>query len=480
MRYLSAWISIVLLLPFGVRAQDQLPLPKVLAPQNIVVVPLQIEDVFNSVEKHYPLLMAVERERQITAGKLMSAQGAFDNVIKSKYNNEPGNSSYPSNYFDFGIEQATPYGGLTYFSGYRVSEGNFPDYYGKNFTGDGGEFRGGLALPLLRDSSIDRRRASLAQAGIDRAIAEPIIRRQRLDAFRAAARSYWAWVATGQRLKITRRLLAIAQDRDQALAMRVQQGAIAPIERTDNQQTIADRQGRLAVAERRFQEASFTLSLYYRDAAGRSVVVGEEHLPAQLPELIAFDQNKVDDAVAMAATYRPELQRLRLLRERIEVDLRLAENQTLPGVNAIINAAQDIGAGKKNLDRTTLELSIGVDLPIQRRDARGKVLSAQGQLLQLAAQERMANDQIVAEVRDTLSALDRAFVIRQRAKERVNFASQVEEGERRKLLLGQSSILTLNLRELATFDAALTVVDAEFEYFRALADYRAALGLDNP
>lgn len=466
--------------PILARAQEQLPLPKVLTPQPVVFVPLQIEDVLRSVENHYPLLLAVEQERQIAGGKVLSAQGAFDNIIKSSYQNEPGNTSYPSNYFNFGIEQATPFGGMSYFSGYRVSEGIFPDYYGYNVTGDGGEFRGGMTFPLLRDKAIDRRRANLAQAGIDRAIAEPVIRRQRLDAFRAAARAYWAWVATGQRLKITRKLLEIAQERDQALAIRVQQGAIAPIERTDNQQTIADRQGRLAVAERRFQEASFMLSLYYRDALGRSVVVSEDHLPTEMPELIAFDPARADEAIAVAVVYRPELQRLRLQRERVEVDLRLAENQTLPGVNAIIAAAQDIGKGKKDLDRTTLELAVGVDLPIQRRDARGKIVSAQAQMLQLAAQERMANDQITAEVRDTLSALDRAYAVRQRAKERQNFAAQVEEGERRRLLLGQSNILTLNLRELATFDAALTVIDAEFEYFRALADYRAALGLDNP
>jgi outer membrane protein TolC len=477
-------LLLILCVPLAARAQDLLPPPKPVTPagpeSGAVAAPLTLEEVLSSVENHFPLLLAIEQERQITSGRQIAAAGAFDNVLKSRYGYAPDNNSYPNSRYDISLEQATGIGGLSYYSGFRVSDGIFPVYDGKQKTGEGGEFRGGLALPLAKDGVIDRRRANLAQAGIDRQIAEPVIRRQRLDAFRAAGRAYWGWVMAGRRLEITRQLLKIAEDRDRGLGVRVREGNLAPIERTDNQQTIADRAGRLVAAERRFQEATYILSLYHRDATGRPIIPTIDRLPKTLPEFIAFDPARVDEALAVAARYRPEIERLRLLRQRLEIELRWAENQTLPGINALINAAQDIGQGSKDLDRTTLELAVAFDLPIQRRDARGKAITAQGQILQVAAQERFAADQIAAEVRDALSALDRAYDLRERAKERANFAAQVEEGERRRFLLGQSDILRLNLRELATFDAQLTVIDAELEYFRALVDYRAALGIDRP
>lgn len=463
-----------------VDAPPTLPPPRPLNPETPAVPPLVLTDVLQSIENHFPLLMAIEQERQIANGRQLATQGAFDNVMKSRYGHSPDEATYRYNRYDFQLEQATPFGGLSYYSGYRVSEGTFPDYDGKQKTGDGGEFRGGLALPLARDGAIDRRRANLAQAIIDRQIAEPVIRRQRLDFQRAAGRAYWNWVLAGRRLNISKRLLQVAEERDRAIARRVQEGAIAAIERTDNLQTIADRQGRLVAAERRFQEAAIILSLYFRDPTGRPVIVSPDRLPAEMPDLIAFDPTRADEALSVAFQFRPELERFRLMREKLAVELRWAENQTLPGINALVNAAQDIGKGSKDLDRTTLELAVGVDLPIQRRDARGKALAAQGQILQVAAQERFAGDQIAAEVRDALSALDQAYQLRTRARERYGYAELVMEGERRKFVLGQSTVLLLNLRELATFDAALTVVDAEFEYFRALVDYRASLGLDAP
>jgi len=43
---------------------------------------------------------------------------------------------------------------------------------------------------------------------------------------------------------------------------------------------------------------------------------------------------------------------------------------------------------------------------------------------------------------------------------------------------GQGSIVILNLRELVAAEALLAEVDALAEFYRSLADYRAALGLD--
>jgi outer membrane protein TolC len=64
------------------------------------------------------------------------------------------------------------------------------------------------------------------------------------------------------------------------------------------------------------------------------------------------------------------------------------------------------------------------------------------------------------------------------AREEQKVARRVAELEEERFRKGQSNLLEVNLRELAAAGAQIKVVDALADYFRALTDYRAALGLD--
>ncbi|MBS1214342.1 MAG: TolC-like outerrane protein, partial [Proteobacteria bacterium] len=55
-------------------------------------------------------------------------------------------------------------------------------------------------------------------------------------------------------------------------------------------------------------------------------------------------------------------------------------------------------------------------------------------------------------------------------------ASKLEEGERTRFDLGDSTLLVVNLREIAHGDAALLQADAATTVHKAQADFRAALG----
>jgi outer membrane protein TolC len=185
----------------------------------------------------------------------------------------------------------------------------------------------------------------------------------------------------------------------------------------------------------------------------------------------------------MAFDLRPELVRFHLLKEQMTVELRLAENQALPALNAAVGGSQDLGGGKKGegifaLDRTVADASLLFELPLQRRDARGRVRTAQADLTRLLAQERFTRDQIVVDVQDAASNLDRTHARLQRALEELRIAQQVAELELERFQKGQGTLLEVNLRELSAAGARTKVVDALADYRRAEADFRAALGLD--
>lgn len=441
-------------------------------------VPLTLCEVLQSVMLHYPLLQAVERERGIAAGKLTSAMGAFDTNVSGA-----GNALAPGTYenyrSDFGVQQMLPYGGVNLFGGYRTGFGDFTTYNLQRLTADAGEFRGGIAMPLAKNRDIDRARATRAQAALDVSLAEPAILRSRLDYMRAAARSYWNWSGTGERRLAADYLVDLAAERDVEIAMRVQAGATANIERLDNQQNIALRQAVVVQTDRAVQQATIELSMYYRDPAGKPLLAGRKRMQP-LPEPIEPTPLLFEQSLVRALAARPEFQRLALQREKLLVERRLAENQTLPGLDAQLTGNQDAGFGKSSLsgpfglDRQVLEASLVFQMPAQRRDARGKVAATQSQLMQIQRQLQYAEDQIRAEVQDTYSALERAYEFQKQASQRLDLAQIVARAEREQLRLGRSDVLRVTLREQAKFEAEIYEISSRQDFWRAESDLRAA------
>ncbi len=442
---------------------------------------LGIDEVLDSVERSYPLLRAIEQERALAGGRLISSMGAFDLNLTAGADGQ--GTTYDNFRSTLGVSQNLPLAGLGTFAGYRNGYGEYPTYNLDRKTAVGGEFRAGVTIPLLRDRAIDRPRANVQQAQLDLQIAEPLIERQRLDFQRTASRIYWNWVAAGQRLNVVESLVKLAVERDDQLKARVEAGPTANIERIDNQQNIALRNGVFVQAQRGFQQATIDLSLFLRDATGRPTLAGTDRLPS-FPEVQPVDLTVFDTALQMAFDQRPEPRRLRLQRERAAVELRVAVNQTLPSVNAVVAVSQDVGFGRSSLsgpnglDRSTLSAGLAFQLPVQQRDARGRVVVAQAQLAQIDQQLRHAEDVIRADVQDNFSALERAFEFYQQAKKRVELARLVARAEREQLRLGRSDVLRVTLREQATFDAEVVEIAAQLDYFRSLWDLRAALGID--
>lgn len=441
---------------------------------------LQLAEVLDSVERHYPLLRAIEYERITTGGRLISAMGVFDFNLLSNVNSQTP-ATYDNYFTNFGVRQYLPVSGASAFAGYRLGLGSFPTYDLNQITADGGEFRAGFSVPLLRDRAIDRPRAAVQQARLDYQIAEPVIERQQLDFQRAAARTYWNWVGSGMRLRVTERLVKIAEDRDEQLKARVAIGPAANIERIDNQQNIAQRNTMLVQAQRAFQQATIELSLFLRNADGQPLLAGSARLPS-FPQVNPPGETPFDSLMKLAMDQRPEPRRLQLQREKLGVELRLALNQTMANVDAVLMATQDIGGGASalsgtaNLNRQSVTAGLQVQLPVQRREARGRVIQAQGQIAQLDHQIRFVEDAIRAEVQETFTAVERAYEFVKQAKQRVELALVVARAEQELLRQGRSDILRVNLREQAAFDAVLIEIGAQQEYFRTQADFRAALG----
>jgi outer membrane protein TolC len=439
--------------------------------------PLLLPEVLASVQTQYPPYLAALIEQDIANGRARSALGAFD------LNLNTGGSFNPAGYYDgqsgyATLEQPLSFWGGSVYGGYRMSSGFLPNY-NKDRTGVDGEAILGFRIPLLRDGSIDRRRATLFQAQLDQQLADPLILRQHLDFIRAATIGYYSWLAAGHRLGLAEELLRIAKDRDSAIAEQVKRGASAPIVQVDNQRLVVSRQIAVVQALRRFQATAIELSLFHRSRADDQPIVSPRaRLPKAFPAHPEPDANQLVGDIAKAAIFRPELRRIELTIEKAQIDRSLAKNNLLPNIDIGVQANQ--GNGSKDIEPTEIEAKIEFKMPLQRREAKGRLETIDAQIERLGNDKKFARDRIAADVRDAYSAITAAYDQLKQTRLNVYLSQQLEAAENERLKQGATDLLALQIREQATFDAKVLEVEAQAEYFRSRANYRAATAADAP
>ena len=87
-------------------------------------------------------------------------------------------------------------------------------------------------------------------------------------------------------------------------------------------------------------------------------------------------------------------------------------------------------------------------------------------------------NKVTAEVQDAVSALQASEARIGRARTNLQLAEEALQLARGQFDAGDIDLVELNIYEQATLDARFLLIDAEADYFIALADYRAALGSD--
>lgn len=440
---------------------------------------LRLADVLLSVESRFPLVLAALEEIEVAEGELLAAMGGFD--LRARAESNFGVQGFYENETTTAIlEQPTEFLGTTLFGGYKLGTGDFPIWEGGLKTREGGEFALGARVPLLAGRAIDERRLAVWRARVERAQADPLVQERRLDATRKAALAYWRWVGAGQKLDIMRGLLDLATTRTENIEFNTENGTLPPIAVDDNERLVVEREAFVIAARRAFEAAAIELSLYLRGADGTPILPTEGRVPKDLPSPTNPAGFIAEDDVELALSLRPEIGRRELDIERIALERARAENALLPVFDVGVAGSKDVGDRVSTPDDKgpfELDAFVQFELPLQRRTARGRVQALDARASQARYELQFARERIAAEVADARSALTASWEQLGRARRNLELARILETAERDRLELGTSDLLRVNIRERQTVAVAGTLVDLIVEHFRALAEYRARLGV---
>ncbi len=429
--------------------------------------PLALSAVLASVADLHPQLAAESLRVDAAEGEVLAARGAFDPVLRDKASWTPlGEYSYLVN--TSRIDVPTTAWGTTLYAGHSLGIGKIPDYDGEYATPSLGEVFAGIDVPLLRDGGTDRARLAVGKARFEVDAARAGVGARVIELERQAVYRYADWAAAGQRLRIAEELLALAEERGAWFRSREESGDIAAFDTLDNDRLVVQRRTREVEARRAFEKAQIELGLFWRGPDGRPVLAPLDAVPDTFPTL----SPPPDDALAHGLSARPELARLDALRSQIALDARWARNQQLPALDVLGQVTVD-PTGAEPLE---VDSGVGFELPVLLRAARGRAEVAAVNGLRVERELELQRDRIAADVADARSAMLAADErIGQLAAE-LDLARALERGEVRRYELGESNLLFVNVREVATADAESALVLAHADRLRAEADRLAASG----
>ncbi len=437
--------------------------------------PLTLDDVIRRVDRNFPKLVGTRLQQNLADAKAREKRGAFDpsftfSTDSARYNS----SSTAGKALEFTTNESafevTLPSGLKLFAGQRLNYGLVKSP--ASSTGSFGEYFIGFKLPLLRGLRINEKNVALQQARLSQPLASQGIDSFRLELFLKTSTLYWDWVAAGQRLEVSRKLVKVAQDRANLLGTVVKKGDAARQLFEEASQEVQRRQGAFLKNEREFVKFSYKLNLLLwegddpsQDLPTEKQVALSRDTVAEIPESqLALSLSKADQA-------RPELKALVLTKKILDLDLDLAKNDRLPSLEIALSPGFDLG--ERGIGNSW-KFGVFLSVPLVQNTANGRIDAAKLKIQKLEIDLKFAKQEIRNEILDASNAIALSLKRYQAAMKEYDLALEVERIEIINFKDGGGTLFLVNQRERATAEALTRAIDVYAEYQQAIAAYKAA------
>jgi HAE1 family hydrophobic/amphiphilic exporter-1 len=427
----------------------------------------------------------------------------------------------------FGFEGLSPRAGGSYkfeFTSRRLSSNNvFNDV---NPTVSHG-FSFSYTQPLLRGRKTDdtRRRVEIAKKNLS--LTDAQFRRRATEVITNVEQAYWELAYALRNLQI--QLDAVKQSRAQAESDRrqVDKGVIAPVDLLESETQVKNFEQNVYAAQESLARAENGLKKML--APDRRAELWSKALLPVTPVNLEAPRVALEEAVRSALANRLELAELETSAEINKIDQRFYHDQTRPqvdltagyGSNALAGSLRDeenplvsglvslqnrvnqlstlsglpaipattfgtdgdivggYGRSLKNLfaqNNPTVKVSVRVSLPLRNRTARANFARSIAEGRRVENRRAKTEQDIEAEVRDTLQALRSSEARLAASSSARSTAEQQYQSERRKFQSGMSTAYMVSQRQIDLIAARGRELQAQTDLNKSVADFRRATG----
>jgi outer membrane protein TolC len=339
-----------------------------------------------------------------------------------------------------------------------------------------------VTQPLLKDFGLTANLASIRIARVQRDVSLEDFRQGVINTVADALRAYWNLVLALENLRVTENSLVLAQDLLRQNRIRLKVGVMSPLEVTEAEAGVAQREEGVIISRRLVKDAEDNLKRLLnlpQNTEEWNVTI----VPVDKPITVRqeFDANQ---QIQIALENRPDYKSALMRVKSDAINIQFARNQTLPTVDLIgqyefqavdmdvDTALDDIGSGKS----PSWIAGLSAEYPIGNHTAKGNYQSAQLQNMQSEVSAENVRLGIIVAVRDAIRGVETSLKSIEASQKTVEFAQQSLDAEQKKLEVGISTSYDVLQFMDQLIGAQRREVIAKVGYRTSLIDVAAATG----
>jgi outer membrane protein len=296
--------------------------------------------------------LGIQAERlgpQINTFTVAQARAAYAPVLFSNFFNR--SSTQPPSSFvtgtatnilttetisqDGGLAQNVPWGGGNYslsLNGGKVTTSAIDSRYNPQLSSN---LSARYVQPLLRNFKIDAFRQQIMTSQNNQVIADIDLRQQVTVTSQAVRNAYFDLIGAVEGHKVAVQSLELAQDSLKSNRTKVEVGTLAPIDIIEAEAEVASNEEAVINAEARIKTVEDRLRYLILNPSQPdfwTMRIEPTDAPSMTP--IAVD---VDAAIANALAQRTDIARLKKQLDNVDVGIKYAQNQKMPGLDVTAN-----------------------------------------------------------------------------------------------------------------------------------------------
>jgi outer membrane protein TolC len=446
------------------------------------VTGFSIENFYASLLANHPIVKQTQLLSEMAQQEVRLARGAFDPKLETRINlKEFDNKEYYNKWIaSFSIPVWFPIDpkiGIEQNSGvYLNPENSLPpaDNYRQLFTG--------ISLPLGRGLFTDERRTAVQQAKLFTELAEAeqqkLINKILLD----AAKDYWQWYFSYYNYRLMNQNAAIAEEIFRRVKLNASFGEASGIDTVQAKITLQQRLVEQQEAYLEFINTGIIISNYLWDDSLTPLQLSTRVAPVLVQtdgELLSL--TTLEELTLQARQNHPELTKLTVKLEQLEVDRRLAAEYLKPKLDVSYNflnqPLQPSGEFQSFTFLNNYKFGLDFAMPILIRKERSKLAQAKIKIKGTEFERTQAEREIVNQVNRIHNQLvNTNGILIQQNNVALNY-QRLLNAELINLDNGESDLFKINVQQekLIQSQSKLLKLKAEYEKMKATLYWAAGV-----
>ena len=367
-----------------------------------------------------------------------------------------------------------------------------------------GEATLSLTQPLLKDFGISIGESQIKIAKLNFEISENEFKNDVMDILYQVEANYWDLMFRIEDLISKRKSLQSAEDLEREFKIKIEAGALAPIEIYQAKAEVALRSEKVIVAEAMIKRAEDELKLalnLYEDERYWNVSL----IPTDQPEIVTIEDN-LPEIIAVALEKRPDFKQAKLNLKSSNIQVKYTKNQKLPridllgsiGTTGLAGRPQDTSFTSFNPnakdspwtghwddvydhmatgDYYNYMIGIKLEIPLENRLAKSQYTRAKIQKMQSITNIKITENIIINEVRDAIRKLNTTKKVIDSAVASLRLSKEKLNAEEKKYDVGMSTTHDVLEFQDDLADAESTLAFAQTEHQKAAANLARTKGV---